>query len=687
MIRLTLNHAFVFLAVITTAGKSACAQESTNYLGMIGLNTVPTARMDEEGTVRAGVSTNDPYNHAFIGMQIAKPLYVNLRQSMLVSSVGDKPQYVYPGMDLKLRLKEEGKYAPEISFGMDSAFGHKRFSSEYLALSKRFYDFDFTAGVAWGRMGSAGHLRNPFARLSSHFDQDRDYTDENAAGPDDWFTGKEIGFFGGVEYFTPVDGLSLKADFGADRYPGEKRTFDFKAPSPWSVGVNYNPRPWFGFGASVIGGDKVMARITLQDKIFNWFGKSYKDSKPFEFSSKRPDHTWRNLPREMARADEINMGKTRIKGSDFSGVLHMNDYAPAAQQIGRAARHLVASAGPEIETITVIPVRNDIRGKAITFSRRDLEQSIARNQGSPEEIWQDAKFSTDTRSISVKDRKRKFKFFPELSFSIGEEETTHLYRTALVFEESKEWDRGFLTSSSFRLNIADNLHRLYRYKDLNINTVRGDADFYTVNRVNLDRAFISWMHTVRPDFHVALSAGYLEEMYAGYGGEVLYRPFQSPFAIGAEAWSAYKRDGLSPLALNIYNYPALTGHLNLFYDIPDTDMTAFAKVGRFLGGDNGISGGIERQFDSGLKIKGFVTATNSHDKDVFGSDRNIYGGFQVSLPLGSIKFVPQGSAARARVEPMGRDDGQILDKPVSLYDITEPMSYRHLGQNWQKITE
>ncbi len=678
------------MAALASSAKMAHANEqsrSTNYLGMVGLNTIPSARMDKEGTVRAGASTLDPYNHAFLGMQIAKPLYVNLRQSMLISSVGDKPMYVYPGMDFKLRLKEEGRYAPEIAFGMDSALGHKRFSSEYFALSKRVYDFDFTAGFAWGRMGSAGHIPNPLARISSHFDKDRDYNDENAAGPRDWFTGKDMGFFGGVEYFTPIKGLSLKADFGADSYPGEQRSFDFDAPATWSAGINYSPKPWFGFGAGVVGGDKVMVRLSLQDKIFDWFGKSNKDSKPFKFDAKRPDHTWRNLPREMAAAEDIYFGKTRVKDGNFSGVLHMNDYTPSAQQIGRAARHLAANAGPEIETITVIPVTSGIRGKAVTFSRRDLEQAIAQNQGSPEEIWQDVQFSTDTRSISTKTKTRKYKFFPELSFSIGEEETTHLYRAALAFEERKEWNYGFLTGSSARLNLADNLHRLFKFKELNTNTVRGDADLFTMNRINLDRAFLSWMHTVRPDVHVALTAGYLEEMYAGYGGEILYRPFDSPFAIGAEAWSAYKRDGLSPLALDFYNDPALTGHLNLYYDIPDTDITAFAKVGRFLGGDNGVSAGAERQFDSGLKVKGFITATNSNDKDVFNSDRNVYGGFQISLPLGNLKFIPEGSAARVNIAPIGRDDGQVLNKPVSLYDVTEPMSYRHLGRNWQSVTD
>lgn len=678
-------HAVVFIFALLGAESHTYANESSlsaNTHGMIGLNTVPSARMEKAGTMRIGAGHTDPYNHAYLGFQIAKPLYVNLRQTMLVSSIGEKPEMVYPGMDIKLRLKEEGRYAPEIAFGMDGALGHKRFSSEYFALSKRVYDFDFTGGIAWGRLGGEGHIKNPFARLSSRFGQNRDQSSDDASSPKDWFTGEQIGFFGGVEYYTPLKGLSLKADFGArEQDPG------FTTPSPWSVGFNYSPKEWISIGASVIGADKIMARLTFQSNIFNWKGKSYKDTEGFKFDTDRPEKTWRGLAREMAEGEDINMGKTRIDKMDFSAVVHLNDYQPSAMQIGRAARHLAANAGQDIETITVIPVTKGLRGKTVTFSRRDLEQSIARSLGSPEEIWQDTSFGDDNRSITQKSRTRKFKFAPELTFSPGEEETTHLYRTALVFEEQKEWSRGVTTGTSLRLNVADNLHRLYKFRDVNLQSVRADADLFTMNRVNVDRAFVTFMRTPLPDFHFAATAGYLEEMYAGYGGEVLYRPFDSAFSIGAEAWQAYKRDALTPLALGIWSDPALTGHLNLNYDIPDTDITAFAKVGQFIGGDRGINTGAQMQLDNGIKIKGFVSLTNAKDQDAFNSDRNIYAGIQLALPLGNIPYVPQGSEARIKLEPIGRDDAAMIDKPVALYDVTEPNSYRHLGRNWQAVLD
>lgn len=80
---------------------------STNQTGVLGLNTVPNARMDEKGTVRIGAGTSDPYVHSFIGFQLAKPFYVSLRQSSQVSSLLSSPDEFYPGVDFKLQLAEE----------------------------------------------------------------------------------------------------------------------------------------------------------------------------------------------------------------------------------------------------------------------------------------------------------------------------------------------------------------------------------------------------------------------------------------------------------------------------------------------------------------------------------------------------------------------------------------------------
>lgn len=648
---------------------------------MVGLNTVPTARMDRAGILRIGASHLDPYNHAYAGIQLASPLYVNLRQSMLVSSVGDKPDNVYPGLDFKLRIMKEDRYSPDLVFGMDSALGHARHSSEYFTLSKRIYDFDITAGIAWGRLGSAGQIKNPFARIK-HFDQDRSFTTEGAAGPDQWFTGKKIGFFGGVEYFTPLQGLSFKADIGADDYPGESRTSGFKKPDRWSLGFNYSPREWVSLAGSVIGGDKIMARVTFQEILSNWRGESYKYTAPLIYPKGAAETAPERVKGQAGMAG-IVMGEANSSAGDISAVLYLSDTQPSPMQLGRAARYLAANAGPDIKSITIIPSRGNVRGQSITFSRRDLEQAMAKKTGSPEEIWHDIQFSKASPSGSAQ-MPRRYKILPEVEFSFAEEDTTHLHRVSIVAEESKNYGYGFFASNALRFNLHDRLYQIDKIRSRADEPVRSDIADYARRWINLDRSFVSWMGTPLPKTHLALSAGYLEEMYGGIGGEILYRPFDFPLSIGAELWRVTKRKPDSFLAMGMTDHNETTGHLNLYYDVPHSDMTVFAKAGRYLGGDHGATGGLETIYGP-VKVKGFVTATNRKDKDVFGEDSKIYAGLQLSLPLGNIRFTPEGSEVRVKFAPLGRDAGQVLDKPVSLYDITEPMSYRHLGRNWQEV--
>jgi hypothetical protein len=51
--------------------------------------------MHESGTISAGISTLDPYVHGWLGMQIAAPLYINIRQSAEVSNINEDPDRLF----------------------------------------------------------------------------------------------------------------------------------------------------------------------------------------------------------------------------------------------------------------------------------------------------------------------------------------------------------------------------------------------------------------------------------------------------------------------------------------------------------------------------------------------------------------------------------------------------------------
>ncbi len=358
-------------------------KKSTNVMGMLGLNTIPNARFDEAGTMRIGMGTTDPYLHSFIGFQLADPLYVNIRQTSEISGLNDSADRLYPGVDFKLKLLEENNNRPAVAIGINSAFGHKRTASEYLSFSKRFHNFDFTGGVAWGQLGSAGHIKNPLSALSSHFEQRRNYNSEETQYFNDWFTGEDIGFFGGVEYFTPLDGLSLKGEYGANDYVGERSITGFNAPAPWSVGLNYQPTEWIDLSASAIGTDKLMARISLQSNAKKWIGRDYKKTKNIGVISPRPD----NKKIDFKNHKPTIINSIYSDSNKISADIEISNHNNAGVIIGRTARYLSNIAKPNIEIIELNLSNNKLKGPSLKLLRHDIERASLDNISNPEEIW------------------------------------------------------------------------------------------------------------------------------------------------------------------------------------------------------------------------------------------------------------------------------------------------------------
>jgi hypothetical protein len=687
-IRLTISLFFLALFPV----KMAVAESSyiprhyapsVNQTGVLGLNLVPNARMDAVGTTRIGASTDDPYLHTFLGFQLAKPFYVSLRQTAEASGLLTSADNLYPGMDFKLRLWNETATRPAIAFGADSAFGHKRLSSEYFVMSKKFKHLDVSGGVAWGRLGSQGHIKNPLIALGGHFDEDRDFNSNQPHEPQDWFRGEEIGFFGGVEYFTPIKGLSVKADYGAIDYEGASNNIDgFDAPSPWSASLNYQPdfssyTP-LALSAGVVGGEKVMARLSLQHQPQNL---------PFQ--------SWQNkeappiiLPRLTAQ-EELLKEKAALH-------LRLNAPTPTALQVGHGARKMTAEISAKQETLPVQLTSLGLKGPVLKIVRRDLEKAVVQNTVSPEEIWRDTVIEAPSRENieAVKldaGKKYSLKFFLDSKLSLSEEDTGALFRSSLLAQGQYALPFGLNLGAAGRFNLADNLETLNFFRFPTQTPIRSDEDDFTQDLLYPENLYLSWLHTIKPDLHVGLTAGYLEEAFAGYGGEVLYRPSGKTFAVGAEVWNAHKRNPFDASGLKLLDDRHVTGHLNLHYEVPyqfiNRDMTASLKVGRYLLGDYGGELNLKTTFENGTTMEGYVTATELRDRNLVGGATHLFGGVRLSVPLGNIPFVPDGSAVRFTTEPIGRDAGQRLNTPLPLYTVTEPFAYRRLSRSWKNLLD
>lgn len=650
----------LFIAGLCLPSTAAHADSTPSLIGALGLNVVPSARMDAVGTVRAHAGTSGRYHHGSLGMQLAEPFYLGLRQTAESASVRGPAERLYPGADLKLMLLSETARRPAVAIGMQSAVGHRRLAGEYLVLSKRYEAFDFSAGLAWGQLGG-GQIRNPLRIIGNRFGRPRDHAGNGANGPSQWFTGN-LGFFGGIEYHTALSGLSLKADWSAAGY---------------TLGAAYSPRPWVSIGGALVGGDTLLGTISFQTPVQNWPGRKVSPDTP------PPMHPYRSgteRPKKMAvaaAADGIVLDQIHTSHSDASARLAIEDGPSLPRQAGRAARHMANHGGKDIEQLTIRPVYMGLEGPSIRLLRADLERAIAHNQGSPEEIWRRAEISAaKTTGGGIPGFRKAFSFMLDQRLSLSEEDQGILYRTGLIAAYRQMLTRSFFTGGAVRLDLVDNLPRLRNGEDLFADTALG-----------LDRAYMGFMRSLKTDLHVALGAGYLEERYAGLGGEILYRPFGKTFAVGAEGWLVNARNPYTFSALGLDPAGIFTGHVQGWYEIPQTDLTLQARIGRYLGGDMGGTLALAHRFTNGVNIEAFVTATNQRDTDLFGGSTHLFSGVRMHMPIGNAPYLPPGSAVQIKAAPFGRTQGQALDTPLPLYGLTEPLSWRHITRHWNQIVQ
>ena len=86
------------------------------------------------------------------------------------------------------------------------------------------------------------------------------------------------------------------------------------------------------------------------------------------------------------------------------------------------------------------------------------------------------------------------------------------------------------------------------------------------------------------DIFVRADLGLLEEMFAGVGGEILYRPFNRNSAIGLSAHQVRQRD--FDQLFRLREYQTFTGHLGLYTSLNDVYVQLLA--GKYLAGDKDL---------------------------------------------------------------------------------------------------
>lgn len=249
---------------------------SSSDFGGVGLLQTRTARFGPDGQFDFGGSVVDEYRRYYFNWHILPWLeatfrYTDIRNrlfSRFEEFSGDQT-FKDRGADLKFKLLDESKYVPAIALGIQDGLGTGQFSGEYIVASKRWYDLDFSLGLGWGYFtGSSGGFENPLISLSDSFGKrGQGRSTGGTLNVGQWFSGERVVPFGGVQWRTPIEGVTLKLEYDPNDYQAEPLSNAFDQRTHWNVGLVYRPFSWLDTSVGYERGTSLMLRAALRSNL------------------------------------------------------------------------------------------------------------------------------------------------------------------------------------------------------------------------------------------------------------------------------------------------------------------------------------------------------------------------------------------------------------------------------------
>jgi hypothetical protein len=267
------------LAALT--GASVRAEEphdpprsSHNNFGMTGLIDTPTADMQPDAQVSLSSAYFGGNVRTTLSAQFLPWVEASFRYSFIDNFAVDGSSTFDRSFDVKLRLIAESERWPAVAIGLQDFLGTGILSGEYVVATKGFDTGGFghlrvSGGIGWGRFASGGGVWNPFRAIDPAFGSRPGF--DGGGGEvnfGQFFRGREMGFFGGVEWLTPIEGLSLKLEYSNDDYRRERRNGGFTPEIPLNVGAEYRLTDGIEIGAYYMYGSEFGVRLSISGNPF-----------------------------------------------------------------------------------------------------------------------------------------------------------------------------------------------------------------------------------------------------------------------------------------------------------------------------------------------------------------------------------------------------------------------------------
>jgi hypothetical protein len=363
-----------------------------------------------------------------------------------------------------------------------------------------------------------------------------------------------------------------------------------------------------------------------------------------------------------------------------------------ATGLGRIARSAFAALPERYEAVRIIFIEGGLETVAVTMYRFALEDALVPGRGSLDELWTHTAFGAPPLAIDQADFKteaneRKLGFAyalrPGLRTTLGRPEQFILYQLWMRVNASLSLGRGLFATGSVGLNISDNFEKIRVGSDSRLPRVRSDiAEYLKEGKQSIQHLKLDYNFNIAPNLYGHVYGGLLEEMFAGVGGEVLYRPFDRNWAIGLDLNWVKQRD--FEQLFDLRDYSVVTGHATLSYQFP-ASIEGKIRAGRYLAKDWGATFELSRTFRSGVVVGAFATFTDVSAAE-FGEGR-FDKGIYITIPLDLIYVRNVRSGIGIGWRPLIRDGGQQLAIRNPLLGTTAFTTKGVFRRDWRDVLD
>lgn len=679
-----LSRCLLLLLALALAAP-ALAQEmpaTAGTFGGAGLIEMPNARTRPDGTLEGGASLRRDRRFWHLHVQALPFLDATFRVAERLDGFSGTRFTTDRAFDLRLRLVAESDTTPAVAIGLRDFIGTGIYGGEYLVASRRFGDVDLTLGLGWGRLGTGRDIANPLLALSPGFfgERPRRVGQGGLLSPG-FFRGREAAIFGGVEWSLPplptpwgeIVGLRGKLEWSGDALRDERFGYPVvplpergRARSRLNAGLQWS-NGWLDAGAYLVHGSDALLRLTLRAEAERPPSAARPPPPP------RPAAPLAMTATERAEAVFAALRQAGFRPIAFALVgqeariaLAAGPARTLAQAAGRALRAVDHLLPPQAQALVLSWWQGGLEIGRLLLPRAPLAAAIA-GLASDEEVWLSAHLLPADgvlwpEAIRAPLPQLSTAVAPRLTFLLGDPTRTLRWQAGIGAGARLDLGGGVALAGSVAQTLAGNLASGLP-SDSVLPRVRSDWAAYARDgrTLAIPALYAEWTGTLAADWYARATAGLLEPMFAGVAGEILWRPRESAFAIGAEIAAVRQRATDQRFAFR--RYGVVTGHLSLYADMPWWNLYGVLRAGRYLAGDWGATIELGRRFSSGIEVGAFATFTTVPFAR-FGEgsfDKGIY----IRIPLELFGANPSERGGLL-IRPVQRDGGQrlVVDNPL-----------------------